>query len=162
MDFENLYVKEVQYLQAHPLGGRPIMAIGSIRTYTIIKRNAVLAVLLHVVDEKAVTQEEKDNLVVIPLQKAIDYRPDSLNDAVVSWMTYKYEDKPSTVLIHTGEITSDIEDLSYTHVKGTLTRNASFNEFVEAIEKARQIAKDALITQGITPEEFKAVYLTPK
>jgi hypothetical protein len=138
------------------------MAIGTVRTYLLAKRNNIIAALLHVIDKSDVTQEEIDKGKVLTLQKAIDYRPNSLHDALVSWVTYSYETKPSTILIHNGEITEEIENLNYTRIRGELTQDLGYDELLSVIEKAREIAKDARISEGMEPEEFKAVYLSRK
>jgi hypothetical protein len=79
----------------------------------------------------------------ISVVDAVELRPESLADAVVSWVVFSHEDSPSTLLIHKGINPEEIKLMCYTRLMREVPRNHLTNE---VIKKAREIADSASLT----------------
>jgi hypothetical protein len=155
MEFENLYVRTVQYLRTLPGGSIPVQSLGDMNSYRLLRRsNNVTAVMLSVENGKEISQEDKDTGEAMPLQWALENAPDSLRDGLVSWVTFKYELNPATILIQKGESLKEIRELCYLRLVREITRKKRLAELEAALKKAREIADNAAISEGRTKEDF--------
>lgn len=155
MEFEKLYVRSIQYLRSVPGVSGPVIAIGDMNSYRLIRRsNKVTAVLLVVENGEEIPQDQKDAGIAMSLQWVLENTPESLKDALVSWVTFKQELNPTTVLIQKGEELSEIRELCYLRLVSKIARQKRLAELEEALKKAREIANEAYISEGKTKENF--------
>jgi len=157
MDFENLYVRTMQYLQTLSRSTRPMLGIGDMTSYRLlISSNRVTAVMLYIENGNAIPQEQKENGSAMPLEWVLDNTPKSLEDAVVSWVIFKHELNPTTILIHSDLGLEEIRELCYTRLVSETARSKRRAELEEALQKAKEIANEAYISEGKPKRDFLA------
>ena len=157
MDFENLYVRTVQYLKPLPQAAYPVHGIGDMTTYRLLRSdNNITAVMLVVENRDTIPQEQREDGRAMPLKWVLENTPKSLKDAVVSWVTFKHELNPTTILIHKEGDIKEVREMCYTRLFSEFTRNKRQAELTEALKKVKEIADEAYISEGKTKEDFLA------
>jgi|SRR5579883_137972 hypothetical protein len=114
--FDNLYCGKIQYLQV--IDGRlPIHGIGNITTYYLLRDiHSVTTVMLMIVDKDKVPLKDIESGKVIPVMEALQARPRALEDAMLSWVVFPEDNRPTALLMHNGISTDDFKQLCYSHL----------------------------------------------
>jgi hypothetical protein len=143
--FDNLYCRSVQYLQDSPFKtGLSVHAIGDVRSLKAVKRSTRISALMLILEEKQKIPEEAIEAgKAIPVVEAVELRPESLSDAIVSWVVFSHEANPSTLLIHRGVNPDEIKMMCYTRLMREVSKDRLDNE---ALKKVKELADTAVLT----------------
>jgi hypothetical protein len=137
---DGLYCKKVHYLQ-NIENQLPIHGMGDMETYRLLRNfRTVSTVMLITVPKEKVTTDQILRGEVIPLLEAIDQRPKSLENAMLSWVQFPKEEQPSGVFIHNGAIDDIFRNWVYTLLVSEipLAKLGVGNSFEEARKKAEE------------------------
>lgn len=148
MEFlKDLYCRKVWYLQ-NIAGKQAVLGMGDMQTYRLMKGiKTISTVILPVIPKQKVNHEDLETGKVLPILEAIDERPDSLQKALVSWLTWPNEERPSAVYISDGEMTPDLfKDMAYTLACAEIPLTQIGRE---AFEEAREKSKNATLSKPI-------------
>jgi len=152
--FDDLYCSKVQYLQVMD-GMLPIHGIGNIETYYLLHNiHSVTTVLLMTTEKDKVPLKDIESGKAVPIMEALKARPRALEDAMLSWVVFPQDDKPSAVLIHTGISTNDFKQLCYSHLWSNVPLKDMSNH---VIKKIKEQADRATLT---TPTSVKRLVTT--
>jgi hypothetical protein len=154
MEFlHGLYCKRVHYLQNID-NLQPVHGMGDMETYRLLRNfKTISTIMLIAVPEEKVTTEEVLKRKMLPLLEAIDQRPKSLEKAMLSWVQFPGEDKPSAVFVHSGTIDDLFQNWVYTLILSEipLAKLGVGDTYKEARKKAEQ----ATLSEPIDVDEYK-------
>ena len=144
--FDNLYCRSVIYLQESPFRtGKPTLGIGDLSTLRLLMNSSTVTAVMLIMEEKLkMPQEAIKTGRAIKAIEAVELRPESLSDAVVSWIVFAHEEVPSTLLIHKGVNPEDIKTMCFTKLMREVPKGRLNNTVVN---KAREIAGNSTLTQ---------------
>ncbi len=133
--FDDLYCGKIQYLQVMD-GLLPVHGIGDITTYHLLRGiRSVTTVMLMIVERNKVPLKDIESGKVIPVMEAIKMRPKALEDAMLSWVVFPQDDKPSALLIHNGVNTGDFKQLCYSHLWSKVSANDMSDHVIKKIKE---------------------------
>ncbi|HEU5228066.1 MAG TPA: hypothetical protein VFU49_09670 [Ktedonobacteraceae bacterium] len=152
--FDNLYCGKIQYLQV--IDDRlPVHGVGNISTYYLLRDiHSVTTVMLMIVDKDKVPLKDIESGKVIPVMEALQARPRALEDAMLSWVVFPEDSRPTALLIHNGISTDDFKQLCYSH----LWSNVPLKDMSDlALKKVKEQVDRATLTD---PTNIKRLVTT--
>lgn len=149
MEFlKDLYCRRVWFLQ-NIAGSQAVFQMGDMETYRLVKDfKSITTVILPTIPKERVRHQDLERGKVLPILEAIDERPTSLKKALVSWLTWPNEERPSAVFISEGEVTEDLfRNMAY--MLATSEIPLSQLGMLDATEEAIDKSKKALLSKPV-------------
>jgi hypothetical protein len=145
MEFDNLYCRSILYLQENPFRGTPMLGIGDIKSLQMLKYSTTVIALMLITEERRIIPPREIKAgKAIKVIEAVEGRPESLSNAVMSWVVLSNEETPTTLLLHKGLNPEEVKTMCFTRVMREIPTDRLNNQ---AVQEARDLANQFSLTE---------------